>query len=148
MDRVLVDSEPYWQRIWQETVFAAVADGDPSMDEVTGCNYRESFHDLADTYGLPREVKHFAHQFETAAERIYGEKVSLIPSIPGLFHAVRDRGRALGVVSSVLRAWIETVADRFALDPLDLVLSAAALDGPGKPAPGSMSKQPLRLALL
>lgn len=135
MDGVLVDSEPYWQRVWQEQVFAAVTDGAPSMEEVTGRNYRESLRDLADTYGLPGDIEHFAHQFETAAERIYNEKVSLTTSISALFQAVRNRGRALGVVSSAPQAWIETVVDRFALGPLDCVLSAAALDGPGKPAP-------------
>lgn len=136
MDGVLVDSEPYWQRVWQERVFAAVTDGDPSMEEVTGRNYRESLRDLADTYGLPGDIEHFAHQFETAAERIYTEEVSLTSSISTLFQGVRNRGRALGVVSSAPRTWIEMVVDRFDLGPLDLILSAAALDGPGKPAPG------------
>lgn len=135
MDGVLVDSEDYWERIWQETVFEAVEDGDPTMEEITGRNYREALEDLDDTYGLPKNVEYFAHQFETAADRIYDEKVTITSNISELFQAIRDRERALGVVSSAPQAWIETVVDRFALQPLDVILSANAIDGPGKPAP-------------
>lgn len=134
MDGVLVDSEPHWQRVWRETVFPAAEDGSPSLDEVTGRNYRESLRELDDRYGFPEDVDHYARQFEAAADDVYGERVTLTDGIDDLFDALRERGE-VGIVSSSPHGWIETVVDRFGLDPLDAVVSAEDVDGPGKPAP-------------
>nr|WP_282594535.1 HAD family phosphatase [Halomarina salina] len=135
MDGVLVDSEPHWQRFWTEEVFGEAERGTPTLDEVTGRNYRESLAELDAEYGFPRSVEHYARRFEDRAEDIYGTTVTQTPGIDALFDAVRSRDRGLGVVSSSPHAWISTVVDRFDLDPLDVVVSAMDLDGPGKPAP-------------
>lgn len=147
MDGVLVDSEPHWQRFWREEVFVDAERGTPTLDEVTGRNYRESLADLDADYGFPRDVDHYADRFEERAEDIYGTAVDPTPGIDALFDAVRRRGRDLGVVSSSPRAWISTVVDRFDLDPLDVVVSAADLDGPGKPAPGIYEHAAARLGV-
>ena len=147
MDGVLVDSEPHWRRFWREEVFADAERGTPTLDEVTGRNYRESLADLAADYGFPRDVDHYATRFEERAEDVYGTAVSETPGVESLFDAVRARGRGLGVVSSSPRAWISTVVDRFDLAPLDVVVSAADLDRPGKPAPAIYEHAAARLGV-
>ncbi|WP_254546612.1 HAD family hydrolase [Halomarina pelagica] len=136
MDGVLVDSEDHWNRVWREEVFARVEEGEPTLAEVTGRNYRESLAEIDEAYGLPGGPERFERRFETAADAVYGEAVSLTPGVPDLLDALRERGLAVGVVSSAPEAWIRTVVGRFDLDPLDVVVSAEHLDGPGKPAPG------------
>ena len=146
MDGVLVDSEPYWQQFWREEVFPDAERGTPTLDEVTGRNYRESLADLDDEYGFPRSVEHYANRFEDSAEDIYGTAAERTPGIDALFDAVRNRDRGLGVVSSSPHTWISTVLDRFDLDP-HVVVSAADLDGPGKPAPGIYEHAATRLGV-
>ncbi|WP_227376301.1 HAD family hydrolase [Haladaptatus halobius] len=135
MDGVLVDSEPYWQRFWREEVFADVENGDPCLEDVTGRNFRESLVELAQTYGLPGGPERYARQFETAADTVYGEHVSITSGIPELFETLRERGFDVGIVSSAPVDWIETVVERFDLTPVDVVVSAEHLDDPGKPEP-------------
>ncbi|WP_254536916.1 HAD family hydrolase [Halomarina litorea] len=135
MDGVLVDSEPHWRRVWREEVFVDAERGTPSLDEVTGRNYRESLRELADEYGFPKDVEHYAGLFDDAADEVYGERVTLTPGVTDLFATLRDRGHAVAIVSSSPREWIRAVVDRFDL-PVDAVVSAMDVDGPGKPAPG------------
>ena len=135
MDGVLVDSEPRWQRVWREEVFPDAQRGTPTLEDVTGRNYRESLRELAARYGFPEDVEHYARKFDRTANEIYGTDVSLTPGVDALFEAVGERDCAVGIVSSSPREWIRTVVERFDLDPLDAVVSAADLDGPGKPAP-------------
>lgn len=135
MDGVLVNSEPFWQQFWREQVFAHVENGDPHLEEVTGRNFRESLEDLAQTYGLPGGPEHYARRFETAAETVYGENVSITPGIPEFFETLRERGFDIGIVSSAPVGWIETVIERFDLAPVEVVVSAEHLDDPGKPEP-------------
>nr|WP_305794408.1 HAD family phosphatase [Halomarina rubra] len=136
MDGVLVDSEPHWNRFWREEVFADAERGTPSLDEVTGRNYRESLAEIAERYGLPESVDHYAARFDEASVEVYGETVELTPGIHDLFDEIRARDLRLAIVSSAPHDWIRTVVDRFDLGPLDTVVSAEDLDGPGKPAPG------------
>ena len=136
MDGVLVDSETYWHRFEDEWVFAeAIESGDPAHEEVTGTPYYEIYDYLEETYGTAVSKDTFTAKYEERAESLYGEQVVLTDGVPTLFDAIRDDGRKLAIVSSALRAWIDIVRERFSLDPLDLVVSAEEIDGPGKPAP-------------
>jgi HAD superfamily hydrolase (TIGR01509 family) len=134
MDGVLVDSEPHWQDFWREEVFTA-ADGDPSLAEVTGRNYREGIADIHGKYGLDGGPEPYIEAFEAASGRVYGEHVTLTPGVDALFRALRERGLQVAIVSSSPTAWIERVVERFGLEP-DAIVSAEDIDGPGKPEPG------------
>jgi HAD superfamily hydrolase (TIGR01509 family) len=79
----------------------------------------------------------FVAKYEERAESLYGEDVDLTPGTRALFDDLRAAGRAVGIVSSSPRSWIDAVRERFDLDPLDLVVSADDIDGPGKPEPDS-----------
>ncbi|WP_227377221.1 HAD family hydrolase [Haladaptatus halobius] len=135
MDGVLVDSEPFWQQFWRDQVFTHAETGDPSLEDVTGRNFRESLKELAATHGLPGGAERYVRQFEIAAETVYGERVSITPGMPDFFETLRDRGINVGIVSSAPSDWIETVIERFDLAPVDVMVSAEHIDLPGKPKP-------------
>jgi len=136
MDGVLVDSETYWHRFEDEWVFAeAIASGDPANEEITGMPYYEIYDYLDAKYGTRVTKEEFTTAYEERAGSLYGEQVELTDGVHELFDAVRADGRALAIVSSARRSWIDIVRERFCLDPLDLVLSAEEIDEPGKPEP-------------
>ncbi|GAA0254250.1 HAD family hydrolase [Haladaptatus pallidirubidus] len=135
MDGVLVDSEPFWQQFWREQIFVHAENGTPSLDDVTGRNFRESLEDLAATYGLPNTPERYARQFEMTAKTVYGDHVSITPGMPDFFATLRDHGVNVGIVSSAPADWIEIVIERFDLAPVDLIVSAEYIDRPGKPEP-------------
>jgi HAD superfamily hydrolase (TIGR01509 family) len=136
MDGVLVDSETYWNRFESAWVFeTAVASGSPTHAEITGMSFRESYDYLAAEYGTAVSKEAFVAKYEERAESLYGEDVDLTPGTRALFEDLRAAGRAVGIVSSSPRSWIDAVRERFDLDPLDLVVSANDIDGPGKPDP-------------
>ncbi len=130
MDGVLVDSETYWNRFESAWVCeTAVASGSPAHAEVTGMSFRESDDYLASEYGTAVSKEAFVAKYEEHAESLYGEDSELTAGTRALF----DDLRAVGIVSSSSRAWIDVVRERFDLGPLDLVVSADDIDGPGKP---------------
>jgi HAD superfamily hydrolase (TIGR01509 family) len=132
----LVDSETYWHRFEDEWVFAtAVADASPAHEEVTGMAYYEIYDYLESTYGTTVTKTEFVARYEERAESLYGSQVALADGMPELFDRLRDDGRAVGIVSSAPRGWIDIVRERFDLGPLDVVVSADDIDDPGKPAP-------------
>jgi len=136
MDGVLVDSETYWNRFESEWVFGtAVTAGSPAHAEVTGMAFREIYDYLDAEYGTTVTKQTFVARYEQRAESLYGEEVVLTPGTRGLFDALREAERTVGIVSSAPRAWIEVVRERFDLGPLELVVSADDIDGPGKPEP-------------
>lgn len=136
MDGVLVDSETYWNRFESEWVFGTVVTaGSPAHAEVTGMPFREIYDYLDSEYGATVTKSAFVAKYEERAESLYGEEVELTSGTRALFDGLREAGRSVGIVSSSPRAWINVVRNRFDLDPLDLVVSADDIDGPGKPHP-------------
>ncbi|WP_101298107.1 HAD family hydrolase [Halegenticoccus soli] len=136
MDGVIVNSEDYWHEFEEATLFPeTLADARPDNDEITGMNYREIHDYLDENYELVVERAEFIDLYDRTATEIYGEKVTLMDGFPDLCEDLRDRGRAIAIVSSAPPDWIATVVDRFDLGPLDLVLSAEDIDEPGKPQP-------------
>ena len=134
MDGVVVDTEEFWRAREAEVILpAAVADGDPSQDEIRGVNYRETYDYLADTYEMALSREEFLDLYESAAADLY-ETTDLMPGFEDLLAALRARGCRIAVVSSSPREWIDRVVERFGLD-VDVLLSTEDVDGPGKPAP-------------
>jgi HAD superfamily hydrolase (TIGR01509 family) len=134
MDGVIVDTEEFWRAREAEVILpAAVADGDPSQDEIRGVNYRETYDYLADTYEMALSREEFLDLYESAAADLY-ETTDLMPGFEDLLAALRARGCRIAVVSSSPREWIDRVVQRFGLD-VDVLLSTEDVDGPGKPAP-------------
>ena len=134
MDGVLVDSEDYWVPYETEELLPEIGLEDLDIDEITGMNYREIYEYLGDTYGVEMDRREFLGWYEETAERVYGNDVALLPGAQDLVDDLRDRGVRVAIVSSSPHDWIGIVRDRFDLD-VDAVVSADALEGPGKPHP-------------
>jgi HAD superfamily hydrolase (TIGR01509 family) len=136
MDGVLVDSERYWEAFEAE-FYPEVVEGErPAREETTGMNYRDTYDYLEAEYGTTVTRAEFTARFETAAEGIYGDRVSLMDGAVDLVAAIRAAGLHVAVVSSSPSAWIDDVVERFDLGPFDDLVSAEDVEGPGKPAPG------------
>lgn len=135
MDGVLIDTEPTWKDHWQNVVFDDTQDGEPTLEFVTGRSYPEGVREIEAEFGLEREPVYYNERFEERAETLYAEDAAGSTLVHETFDDIRDRGVAVGVVSSSPRDWIETMVDRFELEPLDVIVSGTELDGPGKPEP-------------
>jgi len=137
MDGVLVDSEDYWVEREREAILpAAVAGEPPAVSEITGMNYRGIYDYLADNYEVAVSKEDFLATFDEAAQEIYGEQVTLLPRVRDLLADLDAADIDRAIVSSSPVAWIDVVVERFGLaEEFELVLSAEAVDGPGKPEP-------------
>lgn len=134
MDGVLVDSEDYWVPYEKDELLPRIGLGDLDIDEITGMNYREIHDYLVETYGIGMHRDEFLGWYEETAERIYGEDVTLLPGAHDLVADLRGRDTHVAIVSSSPHDWIDVVRERFGLD-VDAVVSADAIEGPGKPHP-------------
>jgi len=137
MDGVIVDSEDYWVELETDEILpAAVPDGGVTEQEITGMNYREIYDYLDANYDVAISREAWLDRYESAAEEIYTEQVSLMAGFRDLVERLRERGLRVAVVSSSPPEWIEMVVDRFELgDLFDDLVSADHVDGDGKPAP-------------
>jgi HAD superfamily hydrolase (TIGR01509 family) len=134
MDGVIVDTEEFWRAREAEVILpAAVADGDPSQDEIRGINYRETYDYLAERYEMALGREEFLDLYESAAADLY-DGADLMPGFEDLLADLREHGVRVAVVSSSPHAWIDRVVERFGLG-VDAVVSTEDVDGPGKPAP-------------
>jgi HAD superfamily hydrolase (TIGR01509 family) len=137
MDGVLVQSEEYWVEEQRTHILPTTAPNDDiPVSAITGRNYREVYPDLVADYDVEIGRAAFEALFEAAGERIYGEQARLLAGAHDLLSALRENGVALALTTSSPHEWIDLVDDRFGLlDHFTTVVSAADLDGPGKPAP-------------
>ena len=135
MDGVLVDSEDYWiPRERADLLPELLPEDDIDIAEITGMNYRDIYEYLAANYKVAASKSDFLSWYDETAESIYGEDVDLLPGARSLLGRLDDRGTAVALVSSSPPHWIETVVSRFDLS-FDEIVSADAVDVPGKPAP-------------
>jgi len=134
MDGVLVDSEDYWVPYERADLLPEVGLAELDIDEITGMNYREIYDYLVETYGIEMPRDDFLGWYETTAERIYGEDVTLLPGAHDLLGDLRTREASTAIVSSSPHDWIDVVRSRYDLG-VDAIVSADAIDGPGKPHP-------------
>ncbi|QGA84197.1 HAD family phosphatase [Halomicrobium sp. LC1Hm] len=137
MDGVLVNSEDYWIELEREEILpTAVPDQEVPVEEVTGIFYEEQYDVLDETYDLAVDYEAFVSLYEGAADEIYGEQVELTPGVRALLTELREAGVPVAMVTASPPEWYEIVLERFDLgDLFDTVVSAADLDGPGKPEP-------------
>jgi HAD superfamily hydrolase (TIGR01509 family) len=135
MDGVLVDSEDFWVPRETEELFPVLLpNADVDVAEITGMNYRDIYEYLAANYDVAMDREDVLAWYDDAAESIYGEEVRLLDGIGDLLATLRDHGVSVALVSSSPHHWIDIVLERFELD-FDAVVSADAVDVPGKPQP-------------
>jgi len=135
MDGVIVDSERYWHDAQMERIFPAALAGDyPDLDETTGMFYEEIYDYLDAEYETTVSKERFIELFDEAAREMYREQVSLLDG----FHDLRDdlaaTDIAVAIVTSAAPEWHAIVTERFDIS-VDETVSAADIDGDGKPAP-------------
>ncbi|ESS08401.1 MAG: haloacid dehalogenase superfamily, subfamily IA, variant 3 with third motif having DD or ED [uncultured archaeon A07HN63] len=135
MDGVIVDSERYWHDAQKERIFPAALAGEyPDLDETTGMYYKEIYDYLDEHYETTVSKAEFVDLFDEAAREMYREQVSLLDG----FHDLRDNlvatDIAVAIVTSAPPAWHSIVTERFDI-AVDETVSAADIDGDGKPAP-------------
>jgi HAD superfamily hydrolase (TIGR01509 family) len=146
MDGVLVDSEDYWVPYEREELLADIGLRDLDIDEITGMNYREIYDYLVAEYGVEMPREDVLGWYEHTAERIYGVDVTLLPGAQELIDDLRKRGVRVAVVSSSPHTWIDVVRERFDL-AVDAVVSADAIEGPGKPEPAVFERAAVELGV-
>ncbi|MEA1931167.1 HAD family hydrolase [Halohasta litorea] len=134
MDGVLVDSERYWERHWEQQVFPRVQSGEPVIDDITGRSIQDIITVLDSEYGLPVAVDTFQEEIEAFADEMYREKATVTPGMESLFAGLQDRGLTVAVVSSALNRWIAHVIEHSELNPA-ITVSAEDIDAPSKPNP-------------
>ncbi|MFB6085195.1 MAG: HAD family hydrolase [Halodesulfurarchaeum sp.] len=136
MDGVIVDTEQYWVEAEREILDAALPDGhDVDPHDITGINVHEQYGMLADEYDLLVSKQEYFDLFDREAEGVY-ERADLLAGFHDLLDAIEERDRPIGLATSSYPRWIDIVFEAHDLgDRFDEVLSAADLDGPGKPEP-------------
>ena len=136
MDGVIVDTEQYWIEAEAEILDTALPDGhDVDPRDITGINVHDQYDLLAAEHDLPASQEAYFDCFDREAEGVY-ERAALLDGFQDLLDAIRARSAPIGLATSSYPRWIDIVFDRHDLDGrFDEVLSAANLDGPGKPEP-------------
>jgi len=134
MDGVLVDSERYWERHWEQQVFPRVQSGEPVIDDITGRSLQDIVSVLDTEYGLPVSADRLREEIEAFADEMYRKKATVTPGMESLFTELQDRGLTVAVVSSALNRWIAHVIEHSELDP-SITVSAEDIEAPSKPNP-------------
>jgi HAD superfamily hydrolase (TIGR01509 family) len=136
MDGVIVDTEQYWveaERDILDTALPANHGVDPH--DITGINVHEQYEMLEADHELQVSQEAYFDLFDSEAEGVY-ERADLMPGFHELLDRVDEHAVPIGLATSSYPRWIDIVFETHDLgDRFDHVLSAANLDGPGKPEP-------------
>ncbi|MBS3760369.1 HAD family hydrolase [Halodesulfurarchaeum sp.] len=136
MDGVIVDTEQYWVEAERDILDTALPAGhgvDPH--EITGINVHEQYEILEANHELQVSQEEYFDLFDSEAEGVY-EQADLLTGFHDLLDRLEDRAVPIGLATSSYPRWIDIVFETHDLgDRFEHVLSAANLDGPGKPEP-------------
>ncbi|MFW6385256.1 MAG: HAD family hydrolase [Halodesulfurarchaeum sp.] len=136
MDGVLVDTEPHWAAAEEDILDAALPAGhDVEPADIMGINVHEQYDRLSAEYDLEISKEEYFDRFDRTADRVY-ERAAPLPGLHDLLDEIDAREIPIGLCTSSYPRWIELVFEAHDLrDRFDVVVSAATVDGPGKPHP-------------
>jgi HAD superfamily hydrolase (TIGR01509 family) len=137
MDGVIVDSELHWKSLEGFFLKSLVPTwGSADQGRIIGLSVHDLYRLLRDEYGLTDSKAQFLELYHAMAADIYGRKASLLGGFTELLAALNRGGIPIALASSSPRSWIDIVLGRFDLrGAFRAVVSAAELQGRGKPAP-------------
>ena len=137
MDGVIVDSEIHWKTtegFFLQSLIPGWSLND--QDKIIGLGVLDLYTLLVDTYHLQKTKDEFLEIYQEMANEIYGKKVSLIDGFTELLTTLNANNIPVALASSSPTGWINIMLERFNLrDSFQVVVSADALEGVGKPSP-------------
>lgn len=136
MDGVLVDSVSHkydhWERVLNEQFGLSAVD----TGSLIGLNTHDKYEHLVDSLGLQADRDAFVRALEQDTERVYEDRVSLLPGVEETFEWLDDAGVPIGLVSAADRQYVDLVVDRFDLSrDLSVVATRADVPDRNKPDP-------------
>lgn len=137
MDGVMIDSEIYWKKS-ELSFFSTLVERwtEEDQQKIIGININDTYKLLIAEYGLKITHKEFLRRVNAIAAQVYSEQSNLLNGFSALLNELWDNKIPIGLASSSLNEWIDIVLDRFELRKFfSVVVSAADINGPGKPAP-------------
>jgi len=137
MDGVIVDSEIHWKTLegyFLQSLIPTWSSTD--QDKIIGLGVHDLYTLLIGQYGLQKTKEQFLELYQEMANKIYGQKVSLIAGFSDLLMTLNKNNIPVALASSSPRSWINIMLRRFGLQAsFRVVVSADELEGEGKPSP-------------
>ena len=137
MDGVIVDSEIHWKTLegyFLQSLIPTWTSTD--QDKIIGLGVHDLYTLLISQYGLQKTKQQFLELYQEMANKIYGQKVSLIAGFSDLLTTLNKNNIPVALASSSPRSWINIMLRRFGLQAsFRVVVSADELEGEGKPSP-------------
>ncbi len=137
MDGVIVDSEIHWKTLegyFLQSLIPTWSGTD--QDKIIGLGVHDLYTLLISQYGLQKTKQQFLELYQEMANKIYGQKVSLIAGFSDLLTTLNKNNIPVALASSSPRSWINIMLRRFGLQSsFRVVVSADELEGEGKPSP-------------
>lgn len=137
MDGVIVDSEIHWKTLegyFLQSLIPTWSSTD--QDKIIGLGVHDLYTLLISQYGLQKTKQQFLELYQEMANKIYGQKVSLIAGFSDLLTTLNKNNIPVALASSSPRSWINIMLRRFGLQAsFRVVVSADELEGEGKPSP-------------
>ncbi len=137
MDGVIVDSEIHWKTLegyFLQSLIPTWTSAD--QDKIIGLGVHDLYTRLISQYGLQKTKQQFLELYQEMANKIYGQKVSLIAGFSDLLTTLNKNNIPVALASSSPRSWINIMLHRFGLQAsFRVVVSADELEGEGKPSP-------------
>ena len=137
MDGVIVDSEIHWKTLegyFLQSLIPTWSGTD--QDKIIGLGVHDLYTLLISQYGLQKTKQQFLELYQEMANKIYGQKVSLIAGFSDLLTTLNKNNIPVALASSSPRSWINIMLRRFGLQAsFRIVVSADELEGEGKPSP-------------
>jgi HAD superfamily hydrolase (TIGR01509 family) len=137
MDGVIIDSEIHWKTLegyFLQSLIPTWSSTD--QDKIIGLGVHDLYTLLISQYGLQKTKQQFLELYQEMANKIYGQKVSLIAGFSDLLTTLNKNNIPVALASSSPRSWINIMLRRFGLQSsFRVVVSADELEGEGKPSP-------------